>query len=115
MRLLADESVDRAIVQRLRDDGHDVPYVAEMEPGIDDQLVLHRANAAGAVLLTQDKDFGELVHRQGLLSYGIVLIRLAGLGAELKSTIVSRAIADHGTEMAGSFAVVSPAMVRIRR
>jgi Domain of unknown function (DUF5615) len=44
VNLLADESVDRQIVERLRQDGHDVLYVAEMEPGIADALVLERAN-----------------------------------------------------------------------
>jgi Domain of unknown function (DUF5615) len=44
MNLLADESVDRRIVERLRQDGHDVTYVAEMDPGISDETVLQRAN-----------------------------------------------------------------------
>lgn len=40
-----------------------MPFVAEMEPGISDDLVLERANLAGAMLMTADKDFGELVYR----------------------------------------------------
>ena len=44
MNLLADESVDHQIVERLRRDGHEVLYVAEMEPGIPDNVVLERAN-----------------------------------------------------------------------
>ncbi len=63
MNLLADESVDRPIVEQLRQDGHDVLYVAEMEPGIPDDVVLQRANEHQALLVTEDKDFGELVYR----------------------------------------------------
>ncbi len=59
MNLLADESVDGQIVARLRQDNHDVTYVAEMEPGISDETVLQRANEQEALLLTVDKDFGE--------------------------------------------------------
>ncbi len=55
---LADESVDREIVERLRGEGHDVLYVAEMEPGITDDEVFERANATGRILVTCDKDFG---------------------------------------------------------
>jgi hypothetical protein len=44
MNFLADESVDQQIVNRLRADGHSVAYVAEMEPGIDDEAVLLAAN-----------------------------------------------------------------------
>ena len=64
MNFLADESVDRPIVDSLRQRGHDVLYVAEMEPGISDDAVLDLANQEGALLLTADKDFGELVFRQ---------------------------------------------------
>lgn len=42
MNLLADESVDLPVVQRLRGEGYDVLYIAEMEPGIDDDAVLER-------------------------------------------------------------------------
>jgi predicted nuclease of predicted toxin-antitoxin system len=63
MNLLADEGVDRPVVEQLRQDGHDVLYVAEMEPSINDDVVLMRANQHQAVLLTADKDFGELVYR----------------------------------------------------
>jgi hypothetical protein len=44
MNLLADESLDRQIVERLRLDGHEVLYVAELEPGLTDEQVLARAN-----------------------------------------------------------------------
>ena len=40
MTFLADEGVDRQIVERLRLDGHQVAYVAEMSPGIMDEVVL---------------------------------------------------------------------------
>ena len=79
MNLVADEGVDRAVVERLRPDGHEVIYVAELSPSVSDEEVLRQANARNAVLLTTDKDFGDLVFRQGLAHYGVVLLRLAGL------------------------------------
>lgn len=72
MNLLADEGVDKQIVEQLRRDSHDVLYVAEMEPGITDEIVLKRANEHNALLITEDKDFGELVFRQQLLHTGVV-------------------------------------------
>lgn len=59
MNLLADESVDRPIVERLRQDGHATLYVAELAPGVSDEDVLREANSRSALLLTEDKDFGE--------------------------------------------------------
>ena len=63
MNLVADESVDGPSVERLRQDGHAVFYIAELDPGIDDDAVLDEANRSGALLITSDKDFGELVFR----------------------------------------------------
>mgnify|MGYP002628041632 FL=1 len=66
MYLLADEGVERQIVERLRSDGHSVAYIAEMSPGISDEVILAQANDERALLVTFDKDFGELVFRQRL-------------------------------------------------
>ncbi len=77
MNFLADEGVDRPIVERLRLERVSVWYVAEMQPSIADDLVLAIANQQGALLLTADKDFGELVFRQQRLAIGVVLIRKA--------------------------------------
>ena len=115
MNLLADESVDGHIVERLRREGHRVQYVAEMEPGISDDAVLELANRDGSLLLTADKDFGELVFRQRRLMPGVVLIRLAGLSPTEKARIVAPIIASRGAELPQAFTVITPKMVRVRR
>ncbi len=115
MILLADESVDRPIVERLRQDGHDTTYVAELAPSISDDEVLQEANARSTLLLTEDKDFGELVYRLGRVHAGIVLIRLAGLPAAAKADTVAKVLQDHAAELPGAFAVISPGAVRIRK
>ena len=115
MKFLADESVDRPIVERLRQEGYKVWYVAEMEPGISDDAVLNLANRESALLLTADKDFGELVFRQHRFMIGIVLIRLAGLSPLLKAEIVASMINKHLKELPNAFVVITPAMFRIRR
>ena len=115
MNLLADESVDRQIVERLRQDGHDVLYVAEVEPSISDSIVFDRANEKSALLVTGDKDFGEIVFRDNRLSSGgVVLLRLAGLSAEKKAEIVSEAFQTHGADFPSYFSVVAPGKIRIR-
>lgn len=115
MIFLANESVDRQIVDRLRQEGHNIFYVAEMEPGMPDDLVLNLGSQAGALLLTADKDFGELVFRQARLTSGVILIRLAGLSQETKAEIVAAAVHQHAAEFADAFAVITPAAVRFRR
>lgn len=114
MNLLADESVDRQVVERLRRDGHEVLYIAELEPGISDETVIQRANEQTAVLLTVDNDFGELAFRQKLIHHGVVLIRLSGLSNHTKSDLVADALRTRGAEFVDAFTVISPGMIRVR-
>jgi predicted nuclease of predicted toxin-antitoxin system len=111
----ADESVERQIVERLRELGHYVEYVAEMAPGLTDDAVLEAAAQRDAVLITADKDFGELAVRQAKSARGILLVRAAGLRLQAKAGLVAQAVAEHGAELGGAFAVVSPGAIRIRR
>lgn len=114
MKIVADESVDRQIVERLRIDGHHVVYIAEMQAGIADDAVLDVANREDAPLLTADLDFGDLVFRQRLLTSGVVLIRLAGVPPDSKAEVVAAVIADHGGELPHAFSVIAPRGLRIR-
>lgn len=115
MRLLCDEGVERHIVEALRSSGHNVTYVAEIDPSISDTEVLRRAADLEAVLVTSDKDFGELVYRQGRAHAGILLVRLHGLEPGRKAVVVAAALAQHGQSLSGAFSVVEEDRLRIRR
>jgi predicted nuclease of predicted toxin-antitoxin system len=114
VKLVADENVDAGIVSALRGAGHDVIYVREMDPGIDDERVLELADGQGALLLTSDKDFGELVFRQRRLHSGVILFRLAGLPPEVKARILLSVMRTHARELPAAFTVIGPRSVRIR-
>ncbi len=60
MRIVAGENVDKQIVDCLREHGYSVTSIVEMDPGIDDEAVLAASRQEGALLITADKDFGEL-------------------------------------------------------
>lgn len=114
LNLVADENVDAPIIAALRAAGHHVVYVQELDPGIDDAQVLDLANRSGAALLTSDKDFGELVFRQGFVHAGVILYRLAGLNPDRKAAAILNVLRDHSDALLGAFTLVSPAHVRIR-
>ena len=63
MNFVADEGIERHIVEILRLDGNEVIYIAELKPGISDEAVLDYANKSESILVTADRDFGELVFR----------------------------------------------------
>jgi predicted nuclease of predicted toxin-antitoxin system len=114
LKFVADEGVDSQVIERLRDTGHTVWYLAEMDPGTADKEVLGLANREGAVLITADKDFGEMVYRQHLVHPGVILLRLAGLSPAAKAKLVIDAINAHSREFTQSFAVITHSAIRIR-
>ena len=97
----------------MRQDGHEVIAIAETAPGRADDAVLAIAVQENALLLTEDKDFGELVFRLRLLATGIVLFRLGAASSQMKAQIIAFAIHQHGTDLLGKFAVITPRTVRI--
>lgn len=115
MYFVADESIDRQIVDRLREEGHRVFFIAETESGISDDEVLEIANKEKAPLITADRDFGELIFRQRRLMSGIILTRLIGISATRKAEIVSSVIRQHITRLSDSFVVITPGVIRIRK
>ena len=76
MRFLVDESTGAAVAEFLRGQGHDVVAVAEITPQAIDQDILQSALADQRIVITNDKDFGDLVFRSGLAHAGVVLLRL---------------------------------------
>jgi predicted nuclease of predicted toxin-antitoxin system len=86
-----------------------------MELRISDDTVLNLANSENALLLTADKDFGELVFRLKRLSSGVVLIRLAGLSPIKKANIVVSFISKYPEQFIGFFSLITPTGIRIRK
>jgi predicted nuclease of predicted toxin-antitoxin system len=115
MRLPADECPHADLVAALRRAGHEVATVAPANTGASDVVVLERAAQESAILLTADKDFGEIAGARAGASSGIVLFRRsvadpAGAAARLLAFIE-----EHGDSLYGLHAVVTPARARVRR
>jgi predicted nuclease of predicted toxin-antitoxin system len=114
MRFIVDESTGRAVVVHLRASHHDVLAVAEGMPQADDDDILYLANTEGRVLITNDKDFGELVYRSGMAHHGVLLLRLADESPEHRVHIVQRVLEHYAEQLEGAFTVATERHVRIR-
>jgi predicted nuclease of predicted toxin-antitoxin system len=115
VRLLADESVDMAVMQALRADGHDVFSVAESRPGALDEEVIDLARAERRVLLTEDRDFGRLIFASLQSVGGVMYLRYpSNLRFQMANQIVEL-LRERSDTLQGAFVVVQPGRTRISR
>jgi predicted nuclease of predicted toxin-antitoxin system len=115
MKLLADESVESEIVAALRSVGHEVADIKELSPGIDDARVLAFAKESGAILTTNDKDFGDLIYRDKFASKGVILLRFGKLEIVERIELLLRVLEERESELDGMFTVITAIGVRIRK
>lgn len=114
MRFLADENFPGNAVLALQQQGHEVLWIRIDAPGSSDQEILARAQAEERIILTFDKDFGELAFRFGLpATVGIILFRLPLLNPTTLTSIVISALATR-SGWSGLFTVVESDRIRIR-
>lgn len=113
IRFLADESCDFSIVTALRGNRYDVLAVIDRAPGATDQQVIELALAEQRVLLTEDKDFGQLVFAANKAGGGVIFIRYpANLRKELQERVLEL-VNREGDRLQHAFAVLEPGRVRI--
>ena len=115
MLILADENVERRVVLLLCDNGYAVDYIAEQASGIDDAAVLDRAVKGYDLLLTGDKDFGELHFHQGFAHKGVLLYRLDRMPTMDKARLILKTLQENEAELQFAFTVVTPVKMRIRK
>jgi predicted nuclease of predicted toxin-antitoxin system len=114
MNFLVDECCDTALVNVLRTNGHDVVYVLENLKGATDDEVLEHAHSENRILITEDKDFGELVYRLRRSADGIILLRFDVIERSQKIPRLLDLIQNEGDRLAGSFVSLDVDKIRIR-
>lgn len=114
MRILANENFPGPVIRELRKRGHDVLSVKDSMRSASDPEVLARAQSEARLVVTFDKDFGELAYRSGLpASCGVILFRLTGASPEIDNARVLSAL-ESGIDWVGCFSVVSDDRIRVR-
>jgi predicted nuclease of predicted toxin-antitoxin system len=113
MQLLANENFPADAVIALRQNANDVAWVREDSPGSSDLQVLERAQREERVLITFDKDFGELAFRHGLpASCGIVLFRISAPSSEYVARLAVAAFQQR-EDWPGHFSVIEDDRIRM--
>jgi predicted nuclease of predicted toxin-antitoxin system len=114
MNFIVDESTGMAVVQYLRDAGYDVLAVSEVLPQADDATILATAVAENRILITNDKDFGDLVFRSGQSHHGIILLRLRDNSAGTRVRVLAALLNQYAARLPGNLTIATETSVRIR-
>ncbi len=113
MLFLADESCDACMTRILREDGHDVLAVSGIHQGANDSTVINLALSMSRILLTEDKDFGQLVYASGHGHCGVILLRYPFPLRRHITEQLSTLVRNRGESLARSFTVIEPGRIRI--
>lgn len=114
MRLLVNENVSSTVIRELRERGYDVLSVKESMRGERDEVILARAERERRIVVTHDKDFGELAIRWRLpASCGVILFRLANSDSVADNERILETL-ECRTDWAGQFSVVTDSRIRMR-
>jgi len=114
MRILADENFPGIAVEELRRRGHDVLWVRTADPGMGDRDILAWAQDEQRLLVTLDKDFGELAFGIELPAWsGVVLFRMKMSTAKIGAMNIVK-ILEGRSDWAGHFSVVEDDRIRMR-
>jgi predicted nuclease of predicted toxin-antitoxin system len=113
LRFLLDECMSPQVAEWLCQQGHDAIYVAEAENGFPDDEVLSRAVREDRILITNDKGFGERIHRYGQEHRGLILLRLEDRRIYNIISVLAKLLVNHEALLTNRFLVVTEKTVRI--
>lgn len=115
MKVLVDVGVGKAVEEWLKKQGYDVLAVRDIDPRLPDLAILHQAVTEQRLVITMDKDFGELIYRSGQPHAGVLLLRLEEADSRKKTNIVKKIFTRYAQQLIGSFSVYQRGRLRIRR
>lgn len=113
MRFLVDECTGSKVANWLRDENHEVFSVFDEARGISDEEVLTKASNENWILITNDKDFGEMIFRERRVHHGVVFFRLDDERAANKIKVLEQLLENYADKLPEKFVTVTETKVRI--
>ncbi len=112
MRFLVDECTGSKVAQWLRSENHEVFSVFDEARGMTDDEILAKAFSENWILITNDKDFGEMIFRERREHHGVIFLRLEDERAANKIEVLRRLLKSYSEKLPEEFAVATEAKVR---
>jgi len=112
LKFLADVNMEKRIVDFLRSSGNDVLWLPDYDCHLDDASLLKLAAEEDRIIVTNDKDFGELTFLQRRPSAGIILFRIDEQNVRVKITILKNMLLKYPEKFQRHFVVIARKRIR---
>ena len=112
--MIADESLNKNLINALRDAGYFITSIAEHSPGISDAEIAVRSLSPPNIIISEDKDFGEMVYHQKVSVIGVILLRYEPEEFDLIRRKLLSLLEHFGHDLQGKFTVITFNKTRIR-
>ncbi len=114
-KFLVDVNIGKKVEQWLLENKYDIKAVREIDARMSDKDVLKIAVSENRIVITIDKDFGELVYNLGMSHSGVLLLRLEDANADEKVKTLEKILTEHQDKLSGNFCVFQHGKIRIRK
>jgi len=111
---LVDVGVSKKVETWLSKNGYDVKCVRDINPKAMDSEILHQAVSENRMVITMDKDFGELVFNSGLRHSGVLILRLEDANGDQKLLVIKKILENYADKMGEKFCVFQDGRLRIK-
>ncbi len=114
LRFIVDVGVGKSIEEYLSEVGYDTKAVRDIDPHMKDEEIIHIAAAENRIVITMDKDFGELVYHSSMKHSGVLLLRLEDANVAEKLLVVEHIMTNYSDQIKNCFCVFQNNKLRIR-
>ena len=115
LKFLIDVGVGKHVEKYLCEQGHDVVSISSIDPSMSDEHIIRLAVQEGRIVITMDKDFGELVYRFARSHCGVMLLRLEDAAGREKTLVVTYILEHYADQLQNHFCVFQRGKLRIRK
>lgn len=115
LRFLVDVGVGKGIERYLREEGYDTKAVRDTDPRMEDEEIIRTAVTENRMVITMDKDFGELVYHSSMEHSGVLLLRLEDATGTEKSQVVKYIMKNYSDRIKNCFCVFQNDKFRIKK
>ena len=112
IKFIADVNIEKPIVDYLLENGYNVKWVADYDCKMNDEELLKIANTEKRIIITNDKDFGELIFLQKKVSIGVILLRVKGQISQEKVKLIGKLLRDYSNKLLNHFVVITKKRIR---